>query len=185
MARRIEFNKDYILEKSLHFIVDNGINNLNARSLCKYIGCSTQPLFKNFESMDVFKKCLKKYLHDYYDSFINQIVNKEDYLYTISYAYALFALEEANIFNALFMTDLAGNRTIDEVLKSSWNIETIESIPKQYGLSMDKANHLYRDVRFYTHGLACQISCNSINVTKKEISELIRNLIDSLRMVIK
>ena len=48
--------------------------------------------------MDNFKIELKKYLHDYYNEFITKIVNKEDYLFTISYAYALFAYKESNIF---------------------------------------------------------------------------------------
>ena len=183
MARKTVFNKEIILEQTSNFIKTYGVDAMNARDLCKYIGCSTQPLFKNFGNMDGLKKQLKKYLHDYYDSFIDKIVDKNDYLYTISYAYALFALKEPKIFKALFMSDLAGSRTIDEVLKSSWNIETIESIPKQYNISKKQSKSLYRDVRFYTHGLSCQIACNSIIVTESEIKKLIKNLIKNLKDV--
>lgn len=177
MARKISFNREFILEKSKSFINEKGIEYLNARDLCKYIGCSTQPLFKNFNGMDDFKKELKKYLHDYYDRFIEKIVDKDDYLYTISIAYTLFAYHEKNIFKALFMSDLAGSRTIDEVLSSSWNIETIKSIPKKYNTNINNAKKIYRDVRFFTHGLSCQIATNSIIVTEKEIRELIKNII--------
>lgn len=184
MARKVSFDKIYILEKSKEFINDYGFEMLNARTLCKYVGCSTQPLFKNFESMEDFKKELKKYLHDYYDSFIEKLVDKKDYLCTISYAYALFAYREPKIFKALFMSSLAGSRTIDEVLSSSWNIETINSIPKRYNLSIEKANLLYRDVRFYTHGLSCQIACSSIIVREDEIKDLIKSIINNLKKVI-
>ena len=78
------------------------------------------------------------------------------------------------------MTDLAGSRTIEEVLTSNHNIETIESIPKQYNLKKEQAEKLYRDVRFYTHGLACQIACNSILIKEEEIKNLIKNLIENL-----
>ncbi len=184
MARKIKFTKEQILEKTKNFINEKGIKQMNARNLCSYIGCSTQPLFKNFESMDGFKKSLKKYLHDYYDEFINKIVDKENYLFTISFAYAMFAYKESNIFNALFMSDLAGTRTIEQVLKSPQNIATVESIPKQYGLSNKQAENLYRDVRFYTHGLACQIACKSILVDEREINNLINNIIKNLKEVI-
>ena len=120
---------------------------------------------------------MKKYLHDYYDLFIDKIVDKNDYLYTISYAYASFAYNESKIFKALFMSELAGSRTIDEVLSSSWNLDTIASIPKEYSLTYEQARKLYRDVRFYTHGLSCQIACKSIVVTDEEIKKLIRNMI--------
>ena len=184
MARKTSFNSEYILSKTSDFVKEYGVDALNARDLCKYIGCSTQPLFKNFNSMEGLKKSLKKYLHDYYDEFIDKIVDKDDYLYTISYAYALFAYKEPKIFKALFMTELAGTRTIDEVLKSSWNIPTIESIPKQYGLTKKQAEKLYRDVRFYNHGLSCQIACNSIKVDEKEIKDLLKTMIKNLKEVI-
>lgn len=177
MARKVSFNKEYILEKSKSFINEKGIEYLNARDLCKYIGCSTQPLFKNFSGMDDFKRELKKYLHDYYNGYIEKIIDRNDYLYTISVAYALFAYNEKNIFKALFMSDLAGSRTIDEVLSSSWNLETIESIPEQYNTNTDNAKRIYIDVRFFTHGLSCQIATKSIMVTEDEIRKLIKNII--------
>ena len=82
------------------------------------------------------------------------------------------------------MSDLAGTRTIDEVLKSSWNIETINSIPRKYQIDSKKAEKLYRDIRFYTHGLSCQIACNSISVTEDEIKKLIKDVINKLKDVI-
>lgn len=184
MARKTVFAKEIILQKTLGFIKEKGIEQMNSRELCKYIGCSTQPLFKNFASMEGLKIDLKKYLHDYYDEFINKLVDKENYLFTISFAYAMFAYKEPNIFKALFMSDLAGTRTVEEVLKSPQNIETIKSIPKQYNLAKKQAERLYRDVRFYTHGLACQIACKSIKVTEKEIKNLINNIIKNLKEVI-
>lgn len=184
MARKTRFTKEHILEKTKDFINENGIEKMNARDLCKYIGCSTQPLFKNFESMEELKKILKKYLHDYYDEFINKIVDKEDYLLTISYAYALFSYKESNIFKALFMSELAGTRTIEEVLNSPQNIGTIKSIPNQYNLTKKQSEKLYRDVRFYTHGLSCQIACKSILVDEKEIKKLINDIIKNLKEVI-
>ena len=183
MTRNTIFTKDQILKKTFEFIKIKGIESINARDLCKYIGCSTQPIFKNFESMESLKTSLKEYLHNYYEEFIDVIVNKEDYLFTISYAYALFAFKESNIFKTLFMSDLAGSRTIREVLTSSHNIETIKSIPKQYSLSSKQAENLYRDVRFYTHGLSCQIACKSIIVDENEIKNLIGDIIKRLKEV--
>lgn len=184
MARKIKYTKDIILEKTKEFINKYGIEKMNARDLSKFIGCSTQPLFKNFQSMDEFKSQLKIYLHNYYDEFIYKFVDKNNYLYTISYAYALFSYKEPNIFKALFMSDLAGSRTIQEVLNSPQNIDTIKSIPIQYNLSVKQAEQLYRDVRFYTHGLSCQIACRSIILEKNEIKKLIKNLIEKLKEVI-
>lgn len=181
MARTIKFTKEEIMEKSIQFIKEYGYSKLSVRELAKYIGCSTQPIFKNYDNFDSYKEDLKTYLRKDYNKFIDGYVNKENYLYTISCAYALYAKKEPKIFNSLFMEDLAGSRTIEEVLKSNHNIATIESIPKQYGISKKQAEKLYRDIRFYTHGLACQIACNSILITEEEIKKYIKETIEKLK----
>ena len=178
MARTVSFSKEEILEKSVNYIKKYGYSSLTVRSLAKYIGCSTQPLFRNFENFNVYKKELKGYLRKDYEFFIAKYVNKDDYLYTISYAYALFAKEEPNIFFSMFMADLAGSRTVKEVLDTDRNKETIIAMTKQYNISLEEANKIYRDVRFYTHGMATQLCVKSIKLTEKEIGDLIKNNIE-------
>lgn len=181
MAKNIVFTKEQILKRTSKFVRIKGIDALNARSLCKYIGCSTQPLFRNFESMEDLKKELRKYLYGYYNDFIGTMVDPKDYLSTMAYAYVLFAYRESNIFDVLFMNDLAGSRTIYEVLVSNYDKSIIESIPAQYGLTKKQAEKLYRDVRFYIHGLSCQIACHSIVISEQEIKGLIKNVIKVLK----
>lgn len=175
MARTISFSKEEILEKSVNYIKENGYYSLTVRSLANYIGCSTQPIFRNFKNFEVYKKELKKYLRKDYESFITKYVNKENYLYTISQAYVLYAKKEQNIFFSMFMADLAGSRTVKEVLDTDRNKETIIAMTKQYNISLEEASRVYRDVRFYTHGMATQLCVNSIKLTEKEISDLILN----------
>ena len=122
-----------------------------------------------------YKLDLKKYLRDEYEKFIIKYVDKEDYLYTISYAYALFAKKEPNIFFSMFMADLAGSRTVREVINTNRNMETIKAMTTQYNISLEDAEKVYRDVRFYTHGMATQLCVQSIKLSEEEIKKLISN----------
>ena len=178
MARIIKFSKEDILEKSVKFIKEKGYSNLTVRELAKYIGCSTQPIFKNYDNFDMYKNDLKIYLRKDYSTFINKYIDIKDYLYTISYAYAFYAKKEPNVFFSLFMADLAGSRTVNEVLNTDRNLETINAMVKQYKISLEDAKKVYREVRFYTHGIATQLCINSIKLTDKEIKDLIRNNIE-------
>ena len=178
MSRVIKYTKEEILEKSIDFIKEYGYSKLTVRELAKYIGCSTQPIFKNYTNFDEYKIDLKKYLRDDYNKFIKKYVDNKDYLYTISCAYALYAKNEPNMFFSLFMADLAGTRTIVEVLNTDRNKETIIAMTEQYNLTIDEAGKIYRDVRFYTHGMATQLCIRSINLSEKEITELIKNNIE-------
>ena len=50
----------------------------------------------------------------------------------------------------------------------------------KYKLKIGQAENLYRDVRFYTHGIACQICAKSIILKDKEIYKLIEDIINKL-----
>ena len=89
---------------------------------------------------------LKNFLYKDYESFINKHVDENNYLFTSSYAYALYAIKEPRVFNALFLTDLAGSRTIEEVLNTERNIPTIIAMRMQYNLSRERAEIIYRDI---------------------------------------
>lgn len=180
MARIEKFKKEDIMNKSVEFIKEKGISELNVRNLASYIGCSTQPLFRNYKNIEELKFDLKNYLHKDYELFISKYVEKDNYLLTISYAYAIYAMKNPNSFSALFISDLAGSRTVKEVINSTWNKDTIEAMTKQYKISRDKAEEIYRDVRFYTHGIACQLSAKSIKLTDNELFNLIDDLINKL-----
>lgn len=91
----------------------------------------------------MYKDELKLYLRKDYSAFIHKYVDIKDYLYTISYAYAFYTEKEPNIFFTLFMTDFAGSRTVEEVLNTDRNIETINAMVKQYKISLEDAKKVY------------------------------------------
>lgn len=178
MSRTIKYSKEHILEKSVEFIKEHGYSKLTVRELAKYIGCSTQPIFKNYVNFDMYKEDLKLYLRRDYSAFVDKYIDIKDYLYTISYAYAFYAKKEPNVFFTLFMTDFAGSRTVEEVLNTDRNMKTIKAMIKQYKISLEDAKRVYHEVRFYTHGIATQLCVNSIKLNDREIKNLIKNNIE-------
>ena len=45
-------------------------------------------------------------------------------------------------------------------------------------ISLEDAKKVYREVRFYTHGIATQLCVNSIKLNDSEIKDLIKNNIE-------
>ena len=76
------------------------------------------------------------------------------------------------------MTDFAGSRTIEEVLNTERNMKTIKAMIEQYRISLEESERVYREVRFYTHGIATQLCVNSIKLNDGEIKNLIKNNIE-------
>lgn len=170
MARKAIFQKDFIINKSVDFIKENGIDKLSARELTKYIGCSTQPIFRLYNNMDIYKKDLKKELNKDYNDFTEQFIDKDNYFLSINYAYAMYAKKENSLFKALFISDLSDKK--DKNKK-----ELIESIKEEYNISDAKAESVYRDVSIYTKGLATNLCLKSMNISDKDLLFLINNCI--------
>ena len=171
MARKAVFEKEYIINKSLDFIKEKGIESLSVRELSNYIGCSTQPMFRLFESMDLFKKDLKKKLDKEYIDFSEKMINKNNYLLTMSYAYAMYAKKENSMFQALFLSDLSDNNLIKP------NKKAIKYVVDEYRISEDRAKAAIRDVSIYTHGLATELCRKNINLSDKDLLFLISTCI--------
>jgi AcrR family transcriptional regulator len=178
MAPKVKVSKEDIIKTTIELVREHGADFINARAIASALGCSTQPIFKNYDNFDMYKQDLKLYLRKDYSDFVYKYIDINNYLYTISYAYALYAKNEPNIFFSLFMADLAGSRTVEEVLNTDRNIETINAMVKQYKISLEEAKKIYREVRFYTHGIATQLCVKSIKLTDKEIKDLIKNNIE-------
>ena len=178
MPPKKRITKELILQKAFEIIHEEGIESLNARYLAKQLNCSTMPIFQSFQDMNELKAEVKLRIDEYYTEFINQYIDKADYLFTISFAYINFARKERNFFGALFVNPLLGSRTVQEVIDSPWNRETIECTAEQFGLSMQGSEALYRDVRFYAHGIATQLYGGNVRLSEEEIQTLLRNVME-------
>ena len=89
MPAKLELNKKQIVKTAVKMINENGLSNLNARSLAKNLGVSTKPLYRVYTSMEEIKKDIPilprerklKYINEYglsaYDA--NIIIKEKDY----------------------------------------------------------------------------------------------------------
>ena len=171
MARKAVFEKEYFIDKSLDFIKEKGIDSLSVRELSNYIGCSTQPMFRLFENMDDYKKDLKKKLSEEYLEFCDGIVNKNNYLLTASYAYAMYAKKENSMFKALFLSDLSNKKIINISKKD------VDLVINEYKISKERAKAALRDVSIYIHGLATELCMHNLKLSDKDLLYLINTCI--------
>lgn len=171
MARKVIFEKDYIIDKSVDFIKDKGVDKLSVREISNYIGCSTQPIFRVFDNMDDYKKKLRKKLSNEYSDFSKNIINKNNYLLTMSYAYVMYAKKENSMFKALFLSELSDQKIIKTSKKD------VDLVVKEYRISPERAKAALRDVCIYTHGLATELCLKNIKLSDKDLLYLINTCI--------
>ena len=174
MARTTQITREALVDAGVRIVLEKGLETLNARGLAAQAG---QPVFRNFGSMENLRAAVFRGLDAAYQSFIGARIDKADYLFTISLAHIALAQARKNLFQAMFLTDEFGTRTVEEIVQSSWNRETIDCTAAQYGLSLRGAEAVYRDVRFYAFGIALGVYAGTVVLEPEEAGALLRRAI--------
>jgi hypothetical protein len=97
MARKVEITKQMIVEKTFEMIKVKGLEHFNARSVANVVGCSTQPIFSYYKSMEDLKLDIKKRALTVYYSYLAPAYNKIKPFKELGKAYIEFAKKEKNL----------------------------------------------------------------------------------------
>lgn len=173
MPPQKKYSKEDILKTSLHIIETEGENKLNARKLAKALGCSVQPIFHNFTSMEELNKEIYNNIYEQYTKTLEDAAKIETQSYKqIGLAYIKFAAEHSEYFKMIFMKET--NLNFENFFASGIPIDyIINAGMKLTGLTYEEQKEFHKKVWIFTHGIACLLATRTIKFSKKEIEELL------------
>lgn len=179
MPPKPEITREQVMEAALALVRERGIEAVNARSVAKRLGCSTQPLFRLYENMEALKADLRLTMDGVYDLFMNVRMKPENRLLTQGMAYVEFARTEKEVFRALFLVRNMAGSSLGDIARAEWNRETIENAKRVTGLPEEGATALFLNFWLYSHGIASQILSNEIDLPQKKAEELLRKAFEA------
>lgn len=172
MPPKPELKKKQVMEAALTLTRREGLAAVNARSLAKELGCSTQPLFRLYRNMEELKGELKEAMDQVYARWMDRWIQEENRLVTQGIAYVEFARQEREIFRGLFLNRCMAGSGLQDIASARWNQATIENAGKLTGLSRQGAERLFLNVWLYSHGMASQLLSNEIDLPEERVREL-------------
>ena len=161
MARTISIHRQDIIDSAVELVRENGHEALNARALATRLGCSTQPIFSNFSSMEelsgqVLLRCL-----ECYNSYVKAEFDRQQGFppyKTYGMAYIRFAREQKNLFKLLFMRDKTGEQN---GVEDDTFFEVLPLIMKSLDLSREQASLFHLEMWTFVHGIGAMIASSS------------------------
>lgn len=181
MPPKAKTNRQQIIDTAFEIVKENGVDSLNARTLARRIGCSTQPLFYNFSTMEELLESVIAKANEFYHSYIWQAMSEAKFPpYKASgMAYIQFAKEERNLFNLLFMRD----RTNEKVDIQNANFEEIVSmLMTNYGLSHEEAQLFHLEMWSVVHGIAAMQATSFLDLDAEMISTCLTDVFEALKL---
>lgn len=179
MPPKVKITQQDIVQAAIALVRTGGAVALNARAVATALGCSTQPIFSNFRTMEELQEATIAAAYELYLSFIKREVESAVYppYKAMGMAYVRFAAEEKELFKLLFMRDRTG-----EDLSAGPDFEqSVQMICKAGGLSEERARLLHLETWSAVHGIGVMLATSFLPLTEAQISAMLSDVYLALR----
>ena len=175
MAPKSKITKEEIVDAALLLVENHGKDELNARSLARALGISTQPIFSNFENMEALKAAVGRRATDVYLSYVSDTASTGLYppYKSSGIAYIRFAKEKRELFKLVFMDG-------DGKYDSDAYHDIIDAMAKANGIAKDDALNLHLRMWVFVHGIATMIATEYIDFEEEYASKMITDVYNGL-----
>lgn len=153
MPPKVSFPREKIVAAAVSLVREQGIEQLNARSLAAVMNSSTQPIYRVFGSIRDLEEAVIDELTPLALSYMLEETDSESEFLAIGLGYLKFARQEPKAYELLF---LSGRKNWDLSPDSPFVGSLLEKMRKDPYLENLKEStllRLYRDMFIYTHGL--------------------------------
>ena len=177
MAKRAKLTREELLEAAVDLIRESGADALNARTLAKRAGVSTQPIFTHFAGMqDLKNACLQRAVNLYEKRIREEVAADPDRPFrAMGMGYIRFAREEKELFRWLFMGD--GTKEASHLPEST---EPVQALRQTLGLSEDAAERFHLEMWVVVHGIASMIVTGTFDWNEELISMVLGDFYTAL-----
>ena len=179
MPPKQKVTKQEIVAATLSLLREQGEQAMNARSIAAALGCSTQPIFSNFDSLDDLQEAVYAAAYDHYYGFLTREAESGQYppYKAFGMAYIRFAAEEKQLFRVLFMCDRRGK----ELPPSSDFSQSVDMIMKANGISRTEAELLHMEMWCCVHGIGTMLATSYLSLDPELISSMLTDVYQGLR----
>lgn len=173
-VRKIQ--REDIVNITYDIVKEEGIDAINARRVAASLGCSVQPIFHNFTSMEELKREVYNKIYETYQLSMREASTSKRPYKAMGLAYIGFAKNYPEFFKIIFMqkTDLNAENFI---LHDNYDNDVIKIGQELTGLSYENQKELHVKVWIFTHGIACLVATKTVDLSDSEISTLLEETV--------
>lgn len=180
MPPKVRITKEEIIQTAVSLVRRHGADALNARAIALELGCSTQPVFSNFSTMDALRQAVVEAAEALNQEYIGREMARAEYPpYKASgMAYIRFAKEEKELFKLLYMRDRT-RETIPEETDLTNRMQTY--VQGQTGLAGNKAKLFHLEMWAYVHGIAVMMATDYFDLDWELVSRMLTDAYQGLK----
>ena len=176
MPPKVKITKTMVADAAFAVIRDKGHENLNARAISEYLGCSTQPVLYTFRTVDEIREAAYELADRYHTEFIMPKETDDNPMLALGVNYVRFGQEEKHLFRFLFQTDKFGGKDIGTLLADPGMSGILAVIASGLEADMEQAREMFLTFFCVAHGLASLLANNSMKFDEKQCEKMLENV---------
>ncbi len=175
MPPRAKITKEMVIDAAFEVAREQGAENINARTVAKKLGCSTQPVMYHFATIEELKRAVYAKLDWYHAGYLMNITKpQEGMMLSIGLNYIRFAVEEPQLFRFLFQSGFAVENNLIEMIDSEALVPVISAMQQAIGMNVEQTKKVFLTISLFAHGYASIIANNSVEYDEELIKSHLR-----------
>ena len=167
-------SREQIIDAAVAVLRDDGFSAVNARSVARKLGCSTQPIYFSFKNMDELKAALTERAIELHTQRVRDSLRAHEGSDSRYSSYGMgfvkFAAEEKQMFRWLYLEGKQLGPYQNDVLLP----EVIAVIVEEFGYTENIARRFHQDMIYFSYGLAILANTDHLHLTETELREAFR-----------
>ncbi len=176
MPPKVKVSKEMVANASFEVIRSSGHENLNARTIAEYLGCSTQPVLYSYKTVDEIREAAYEIADGYHTEFIMPEETDENPMLALGLNYVRFGQEEKNLFRFLFQTDKFGGKDVSALMSDPGLSEILKIMAEGLKVDKKKAGEMFMTFFCVAHGLASLLANNSMKYDEKQCKKMLESV---------
>ena len=154
MAPKVKITRDMIVDAAVEVARQQGHENINARTVARQLGCSTQPVMYHFATIDALKRAAYGRLDGQHTEYLLRCEPEADPLLSIGLNYLRFAVEKPLLFRFLFQSGYAAENSVSEMIDSEEMRPILAAMQEGLGMDTERTRDVFVTLGLFTHGYA-------------------------------
>lgn len=181
MPPKQKITKEMLLSHAFNIAKKYGISAVTSRSVANAIGCSIQPVFSHFATMEELRQATFEYACNKLMQEILEHQDKPDFMTQTNIWMLNLARNEPNLFELLYLSDCFDSSNIWDVqMKWECNQKMMSAMEQKYKLTEAECKDIFHRGFFMLFGIATMIAKSKIDMSNDEAINMVKKTVSEM-----
>lgn len=181
MPPKTKITKEMLLEQAFQIAEAQGIAAVTSRSVAKAAGCSIQPVFSHFPTMEDLRQATFQYACHRFVEEVLAFEGRPDFMPRVTKWVLDLARERPNLFRLLYLSDgFSGDSMLSMMMQFESNRRMIAAMETGCGLSRERCEDILMRSCLLLLGISTMICMNHVTITDQQAAQMMKQTVQDM-----